>query len=778
MAKTALGCGMDNCEIVFDLRCLQDPSYKDRGVGKLSANLVRAVGQLRERVGVSTLGLVDPALPPLEDRFLHLVDRVRSNAYLGVKGCSTVFFELSPMTHDPFFLGRIVNDPDILKLAIVYDFIPLMKPERYLPTASNRLDYHTQLIWLSRYDHFFPISQHTSDELQRLLGVDPLRITKTGAPIDSAFERADASGRRERFSERYVLACGGAEPRKNVECPILAHAGSAVMQDAGIRLVVNGNYPPVWQAILRDLYTGNGGRPELLVFPGFVDEDELVSIYRGALCTVVATHMEGFSIPVVEAMAAGSAVIASAIPAHKELIGRDDLMFSPDNAEELRKKLEAIAVDQALRTEIVQDQSTRWQRFRADKIAGEFWSTVGDLITRRQPKPTVLRGARPQIAFLSPMPPDQSGVADYSAASIKELGKLADVHVFSRLAPMTTPDGAASAQQITTLPCLSSGFDRVVGVVGNSHFHLEVFQLLERYGGACIEHDNRLLGFYAGLFGRSRTCAVAERELGRSVTEDEIISWLQDESRLRATFLGEIAEWASPMFVHSRVTARIVQERFSKTAVYLPFSIYRQWENDPTDQRLKSAARQSLGIAAKEFAIVSLGFVHSTKAVEECIWAVDLVRSWNIPVKLYFVGELAGDEGPFKDMVSQLGLTDHVVFSSSFIRETQYRDYLLAADAAIQLRTHRFGGLSGALLDCITVGLPTVTNEDLAMAMEAPTYVATVPDHPSPVLIAEALAGISQAGVNRSQFDEERRRYCEVRSFKNYARLLCEGLGF
>ncbi|QND59338.1 glycosyltransferase [Mesorhizobium huakuii] len=154
------------------------------------------------------------------------------------------------------------------------------------------------------------------------------------------------------------------------------------------------------------------------------------------------------------------------------------------------------------------------------------------------------------------------------------------------------------------------------------------------------------------------------------------------------------------------------------------------------------------------------------------------MRSWNIPVKLYFVGELAGDEGPFKDMVSQLGLTDHVVFSSSFIRETQYRDYLLAADAAVQLRTHRFGGLSGALLDCITVGLPTVANEDLALAMEGPTYVSTVPDHPSPVLIAEALAGISQAGVNRSQFDEERRRYCEVHSFKNYAQQLCEGLGF
>lgn len=770
---------MIDCEIVFDMRCLQDPSYKDRGVGKLSANLVRNVHNSCEKIGTSTLGLIDPGLPPLEDRFLRLVDRVQSNAYLGAKGRSTVFLELSPMTHDPLFLGRIVNDPDILKLAIVYDFIPLMKPERYLPTPSNRLDYHTQLIWLSRYDHFFPISQYTSDELRRLLNVDPTRITRTGAPIDSAFERIGTSGRRTRFSERYVLACGGAEPRKNIECPILAHARSREMQDARIQLVVTGNYPPSWQERLRDLYASNGGRPALLIFPGFVDEDELVSIYRGAQCTVVAAQMEGFSMPVVEAMAAGSPVITSSIPAHKELVERNDLMFSSEDAEELRGKVEALVLNPAKRTEIVQDQSTRWQRFRADKIAGDFWAAVSDLVTHRYPKSKgILRGARPRIAFLSPMPPDQSGVADYSAATIRELGKLVDIHVFSKHAPVTMPDGAASAQQITALPCLSSGFDRVVGVVGNSHFHLEVFQLLERYGGACIEHDNRLLGFYRILLGSSRACAIAESELGRRVTEEEIGSWMQDESRLQATFLGELAEWASPMFVHSRVTADIVQERFSKTPIYLPFSIYRQWENDPTDQRLKVSARQRLGIASKEFAIISLGFVHSNKAAEECIWAVDLLRSWKIPAKLYFVGGFAADEGKFRNLVSKLNLNDHIEFLSEFVTEAKYRDYLLAADAAVQLRTHFFGGLSGALLDCIAVGLPTVANDDLALAMEAPTYVSAVPDHPSPVLIAEALAEISQRGANRSQFDEARRHYCEVHSFKNYAQQLCEGLGF
>ncbi|MDX8524477.1 glycosyltransferase [Mesorhizobium sp. MSK_1335] len=770
---------MADCEIVFDMRCLQDPSYKDRGVGKLSANLVRHVGCFRSKIETLTLGLVDPGLPPLEDRFRRLVDQVQSNAYLGVKERSTVFVELSPMTHDPLFPGRIVNDPDILKLAVVYDFIPLMKPERYLPTASSRLDYHTQLVWLSRYDHFFPISQHTSDELRRILNVNPRHITNTGAPIGSAFERIDTSKQPARLSEHYVLVCGGAEPRKNVECPILAHARSRELQDAGVQLVVTGNYPPGWQAGLRDLYRGNGGKAELLIFPGFVDEDELVSIYRGARCVVVAAEMEGFSMPVVEAMAAGSPVIASSIPAHKELVGREDLMFPPGDVENVGRKVEAFVRDPGKRAEIIRDQSTRWQRYRADKIAGEFWAKVSDLVAHRRPKHSgVLRGTRPRIAFLSPMPPDQSGVADYSAATIKELGKLADVHVFSKHPPVATPEGAASARQITALPCLSSGFDRVIGVIGNSHFHLEVFHLLERYGGACIEHDNRLLGFYRILMGSARARALAERELGRPVMEEEIGSWLQDESRLKATFLGEVAEWASPMFVHSRVTAQIVQERFSKAAIYLPFSIYRQWQIDPTDRGLKLAARTRLGIDQQEFAVISLGLVHSNKAVEECIWAVDLLRSWKIPAKLYFIGGFADDECRFRNLVSYLDLADHVSFSSGFVGEAQYRDYLLAADAAVQLRTHFFGGLSGALLDCIAVGLPTVTNEDLAMAMEGPPYLSSVPDHPSPVLVAESLAEISRKGADRSQFDEARRDYSEVHSFENYARKLYEGLGF
>jgi glycosyltransferase involved in cell wall biosynthesis len=323
-------------------------------------------------------------------------------------------------------------------------------------------------------------------------------------------------------------------------------------------------------------------------------------------------------------------------------------------------------------------------------------------------------------------------------------------------------------------PQLTTRFDRVIGVMGNSHFHTEVFDMLMRYGGACIEHDNRLLGFYRFLQGEQHTRAVAERELKRPIEPGELEKWLGDEATLDATFLGELAERSQPLCVHSRGTARLVRERFDITPTYLPFSVYRSWSASEFNSANRLRARDRLGLARHEVAVVSLGYVSSSKAPEDCIWAIEMLRGWNIPAKLYFVGEQS-DFARLTSLRDSLGLESHVRFAPEYTPENIYRDYLLAADVAVQLRTHLLGGLSGALLDCIAVGLPAVANQDLATSMETPSYVAVVPDRPSPVLIAEALANLVGSRGSPS-IDEERRAYCGVHNFEVYAERLCEAL--
>ncbi len=71
-----------------------------------------------------------------------------------------------------------------------------------------------------------------------------------------------------------------------------------------------------------------------------------------------------------------------------------------------------------------------------------------------------------------------------------------------------------------------------------------------------------------------------------------------------------------------------------------------------------------------------------------------------------------------RSICADAGLVDRIRFVGAterdFVPETVYQAYLQAADLGIQLRTFGFGSVSGALIDCIAAGLPTVANDDLA----------------------------------------------------------------
>src|SRR5262249_14651360 len=136
-----------------------------------------------------------------------------------------LFVQLSPMTHDPLFIARLLEREGVFKVSVVHDFIPLALPDRYLPKAAQKIDYSCKLHWLSRYDHFFANSEWTKSEIVRVLTADESRISVSFPPIDPIFhERRDTAAR----PPSHIMVIGGRDPRKNVDCPIGAHANSWV----------------------------------------------------------------------------------------------------------------------------------------------------------------------------------------------------------------------------------------------------------------------------------------------------------------------------------------------------------------------------------------------------------------------------------------------------------------------------------------------------------------------------------------------------------------------
>ncbi len=302
--------------------------------------------------------------------------------------------------------------------------------------------------------------------------------------------------------------------------------------------------------------------------------------------------------------------------------------------------------------------------------------------------------------------------------------------------------------------------------------------MLRRYGGTCIAHDARMLGFYCVLLGHERALAVAAKELRRPVTDAELNAWLSDEGKLQALFLGEIANSAAPTIVHSQVTAEMFQLRYGIAPEYLPFSIYRPWLAEELTPASRVHARARLGVRPDEVIIVTFGFVGTSKAPRECIWAIDVLRGWGIPASMHFAGSIESPElhDNLRALAADLGIEASIHFAAEYVSEQTYRDYLAGADLAVQLRTYGMGALSGALLDCAAAGLPTVTNESLGRAVGVPDYVRCIPDALSPVLLAEALADLLESGLAAERPEAARQAYSEQRSFAVYSRRLCQVL--
>jgi glycosyltransferase involved in cell wall biosynthesis len=255
----------------------------------------------------------------------------------------------------------------------IHDVIPLVLPWAFPPrhrwvlsTALARIRKQAEMVIVP--------STAAADDVVRYLQVERERISVIPMGCDARFQpveepaRAAAMQRRYDLPRRYILFVGTLEPRKNVKTLLQAFAMllAETPQDDLALVIAGGNgwggedYLATVEAL---------GLRDRVRFTGFVEDDLLPELYRGALLFVYPSLYEGFGLPVLEAMACGTPVITSNRASLPEVAGDAALLVDPTQPEALAAAMTSIISNGELRQGLRAKGLARARAFTWDGVA-------------------------------------------------------------------------------------------------------------------------------------------------------------------------------------------------------------------------------------------------------------------------------------------------------------------------------------------------------------------------------------------------------------------------
>ncbi len=647
----------------------------------------------------------------------------------------------------------------------LYDLIPLLYRDHYLADPSVRSWYERKLEHLGRARLWLAIS-----ESSRRAGMDHLNlpeewVVNVSAAADAMYRPqqlgADAiHAIRQRYglTRPFVMYTGGIDYRKNIEGLIRAYADLPAPLRAGYQLAIVCAGGSSQIDALRRESKHRGLAHDEVVFTGFVPDPDLVALYNLCHAFVFPSWHEGFGLPALEAMSCGAAVIGANTSSLPEVIGRTDALFDPRDQNDIATRLHAVLTDAAFRGELKRHGLEQARRFSWDSTARRTLEALERLHADQQARTIACldraTARRPRLAYVSPLPPERSGIADYSAELLPELARHYEIDVI--VAQAEVADGWIRAN----CPVRSAewfdehahDYDRVLYHFGNSPFHWHMFGLLERNPGTVVLHDFFLSGAITGMDESGRAPGAWLEALYRSHGYHAVKEWFSPDH-------GESVPWKYPaslavlrqangVIVHSGYSRRLADEWYGEgfSTEWTAIPLLRR----PPEPADRAAIRTSFGLDDEDFLVCSFGMLGPTKLNHRLLaaWLASPLAQ-DPRCHLAFVGENHDGEYGTELQRAISGSGCQRIHITGFAPPALYRRYLIAADSAVQLRTLSRGETSAAALDCMAHGLPTIVNAHGAAAELPDECILQLPDEFTDAELQAALVRLRREPLLR-----------------------------
>jgi glycosyltransferase involved in cell wall biosynthesis len=662
-------------------------------------------------------------------------------------------------------------------LATIYDLIPVVLHASYLDRwpAPWQREYRARLAALPAWaERLLFVSNSARDDFVRLdpraaakarvvhLGVDATRFWPLAAPPDPK-------------RDPYVLFTGGFDPRKNMEKALDAFAALVRRHPADfgrLSFVVVCDAPEAAAAPYRQRAAALGVA-DRLVLTGYVSDEALADLYRGAAAFFFPSRYEGFGLPVLEAMACGVPVVAAATGALPEIAGPWAEYCSAEDTDDMCDALARVLRRAgAPRQGVAHARQFTWARAAADYSALVHEIGHAPLATME----------RPRVAYVSPWPPARSGVASYSYALVPYLCRHFDLCVYTD--GPEKPDAATAGVAVKPIGSLAADApqcDAVIFHVGNNTtYHRGIYEAAWERPGIVVLHEVNIHPFLAHAFLRSprQSLYVAALSEGYGAAGD---------AHARSVLAGgphDVHRFPLSHALARRSRAVIVHNRWARRQLegidnlfVIPHGVAPHAE--PTETHL-AQLRSRLGIAAGAFVVSTLGYLQRFKRIPQLVAAVAHLLEHGYPVQLVLGGQVL-DDGMNLDALASAAVRDHVTVTG-YLSDIEFAALLHLSDVIVALRYPSLGETSGPLLRAFAAGKPCLVSDHGPFADYPDAVCWKVPpdELEVPVLAAylEALLGRPDArrqlGTNAAFFA---RHYASLaRTAEGYAQVVAHVL--
>ncbi|MEA3335998.1 MAG: glycosyltransferase family 1 protein [Chloroflexota bacterium] len=234
------------------------------------------------------------------------------------------------------------------------------------------------------------VSQHAKREIMDRYGIPAEKIAVTYEAAADHFkpvvDRSALDAVRERYGtgpSPFVLALGNLQPRKNMARLVEAFSAVAHLpQFDQVKLVVAGKAQ--WRE--SDIFEAVEGRglTDRVIFPGYVDDNDVPALYSAASLFVFPTLYEGFGLPPLEAMACGTPVVCSNAASLPEVVGDAAVQVDPTDTDALAKAMADVLGDPNQANELRERGLERAARFSWDRCAAETLAVYREVMQERE----------------------------------------------------------------------------------------------------------------------------------------------------------------------------------------------------------------------------------------------------------------------------------------------------------------------------------------------------------------------------------------------------------